>query len=79
MEATLRQPFNAAQIELLNAMACLKTDEDLTELKEAMSRFFAERADREFEHLMDEGVINDKVMEEWEHEHMRTPYRTQTP
>ena len=78
METTIRQPFNAAQLELLNAMAGLKTDEDLEELKSAMSKFFAERADREMDRLWDEGVINEGVIKEWEQEHMRTPYRSQT-
>jgi len=74
MEATLRQPFNAAQIELLTAMGSLKTESDLRELKLAMSKFFAERADRELQRLMDQGVVNDETIANWEHEHMRTPY-----
>jgi len=74
MEATLRQPFNAAQIELLTAMGSLKTESDLRELKLAMSKFFAERADRELQRLMGQGVVNDETIANWEHEHMRTPY-----
>ena len=74
MEATHRQPFNAAQIELLTAMGSLKTESDLRELKLAMSKFFAERADRELQRLMDQGVVNDETIANWEHEHMRTPY-----
>lgn len=74
METTLRQPFNAAQIELLTAMGSLKTESDLRELKLAMSKFFAERADRELQRLMDQGVVNDETIANWEHEHMRTPY-----
>lgn len=30
-----------------------------------MSRFFAERADREMDRLWNEGVINEQVLEEW--------------
>lgn len=78
METSIRQPFNAAQVELLKAMAALHTDEDLQELKLAVSRFFAERADREMDRLWDEGVINEQVVEDWKHEHMRTPYRSQS-
>ena len=51
MEATLKQPFNAAQLELLGILSCLKTDEDLRELKHALSVFFAERADKEMDRL----------------------------
>jgi len=28
--------------------------------------------------LWDEGVINEQVVEDWKHEHMRTPYRSQS-
>jgi hypothetical protein len=74
MEATLKQPFNAAQLELLGMLSCLKTDEDLRELKHALSVFFAERADKEMDRLWQEGVINEQVIEGWKNEHMRTPY-----
>ena len=74
MEATIRQPFNSAQIELLSTMASLNTEADLIELKQAIARFFAERADREMERLWENGTINEDTLESWSHEHMRTPY-----
>ena len=55
-------------------MANLKSEEDLRELKQAISNFFAERADREMERLWEESVINEEVIEGWKNEHMRTPY-----
>lgn len=74
MNTTLRQPLNPSQIEILSSMAQLNTEEDLRELKDALARFFAERADREMERLWNEGVINEQVLEDWGKEHMRTPY-----
>lgn len=74
MEAVIRQPFNPAQIELLSTMASLSTEDDLIELKQAIARFFAERADREMDRLWENGTINEGTIEEWAHEHMRTPY-----
>jgi len=76
MESSIRQPFNDAQIELLKAMSYLETEQDLKELKFALSKFFADRADREMDSLWDEGKVNDTVLEQWSHEHMRTPYNT---
>ena len=73
MATVVNQPFNRVQIEILNAMANLKSEEDLRELKQAISNFFAERADREMERLWEEGVINEEVIEGWKNEHMRTP------
>ena len=75
MEATIRQPLNAAQIELLNSVAYLDNEEDLRELKNTLARFFAKLADKELDRLWEEGVINEEVIEQWGHEHMRTPYR----
>ena len=63
MSTLVRQPFNAAQLEILSTMSRL-------------SKFFAERADRELEKLWDEGIINEQVIEDWGKEHMRTPYRS---
>ena len=76
MEATVSQPFNQAQLELLSTMASLKSVADLIELKQAIARFFAERADREMERLWGNGTINEETLKSWGHEHMRTPYRT---
>ena len=78
MQASVRQPFNQAQLELLSTMASLESEDDLIELKQAIARFFAERADREMERLWDNGTINEATLDSWEHEHMRTPYRTNT-
>ena len=74
METVIRQPFNPAQIELLSTMASLTTEADLIELKKTISRFFAERADREMERLWENGTINEDTLRSWEHEHLRTPY-----
>ena len=73
MGTTVRQPFNPAQLELLSTMASLNTEADLIELKQALARFFADRADREMERLWNEGAINEETLESWKHEHMRTP------
>lgn len=77
MNTIVKQPLNAAQIELLNTVAHLESEEDLRELKHALSLFFAKLADKELNRLWDEGVINDDVIEQWGHEHMRTPYHPQ--
>ena len=77
MATMVRQPLNAAQIELLNTVAHIDSEEDLRELKHTLSLFFAKLADKEMDRLWDEGIINDEVMEGWRHEHMRTPYRPQ--
>ena len=74
METNLRQPFTPAQVELQNTMASLKTDSDLRELKQAIAKFFAERADRELQRLQGEGAVIEEEIFSWNHEHMRTSY-----
>ena len=74
MKTDNRTVFTTAQVEVLNAVAVLKTDEEVRALKQAISRFFAEMADKEFERLYSEGTITDAAMSKWQHEHMRTPY-----
>ena len=55
----IKQPLNEAQIELLNTVAHLESEEDLRELKHTLALFFAKLADKEMDRLWDEGVIND--------------------
>lgn len=74
MDTLVKQPFNPAQIEIINTMAQLNTDEDLVELRQTISKFFADRADKEMERLWEAGVINNEVVEQWGKEHLRTPY-----
>jgi len=77
MEATMeRTVFSPAQVEILNTISQLHSDEDLQELRHWLARFFAMRADRELERLWNEGVITEQTIEDWGKEHMRTPYRS---
>ena len=69
-----RTIFTPAQIEVLNAMSYLRTDEELKDLKQALSNFFFERADKEMERLWEEGVWNEKTLEDLKTAHYRTPY-----
>lgn len=70
-----RVVLNAAQREILNAMARLKTDEELMELKQAISEFFARRAQQKLDALWNQGVINEQKLQEWRTAHFRTPYK----
>ena len=75
MEATMeRTVFSPAQVEILNTISQLHSDEDLQELRHWLARFFAMRADRELERLWNEGVITEQTIEDWGKEHMRAPY-----
>lgn len=64
-----------AQLEVLNALNAISTQEELDEFKDMLARYFAEKAQKAIDALWDQGVINEQTIEEWGKEHMRTPYR----
>lgn len=71
-----RTVFNAAQLQILDLMAYVESEDTLNEIKDMLSNYFAQKAEREIDKLWDNGQINNTMIEEWKHEHMRTPYKT---
>ena len=71
-----RTVFNAAQLQILDLMAYVESEDTLNEIKDMLSNYFAQKAEREIEKLWDNGQVNNTIIEEWKHEHMRTPYKT---
>lgn len=67
--------FSPAQIELLNAMAWVTSDEDVRALQHAISEFFANRADEAMEQLWADGTWNEETLRNLKNAHYRTPYR----
>jgi hypothetical protein len=72
MEATV---LNEAQLELLRMMSTFNTPEAVKDLKQAISDYFANKADEEIERLWDEGVLNDAKVESFRTLHERTAYK----
>lgn len=72
MERTI---FTPAQLEILDLMSYVESEDTLIEIRDMLSRYFAQKAEKEIDKLWDEGVINDNVIENWTAEHMRTPYK----
>lgn len=63
-----------ARLEVLNAVSCINSKEELDEFKNMLARYFAEKAQKAIDALWDEGSIDEKTIEAWGNEHMRTPY-----
>lgn len=51
--------LTTAQIEMLNIMADVRSDEELQELKHLISEYYARRADEEMEKLWQAGTWNE--------------------
>jgi hypothetical protein len=77
MEATNLQstPFTPFQIEMLELVARVNSEREMTDIRRMLGQYFAKRAEDAIDQLWDEGVLNDNAIEDWKNEHMRTPYK----
>lgn len=66
--------FNEAQLELLKMMSLFNTPEAVSDLKQAISNYFAEKANEEIDRLWEDGTLNDAKIEHFRTLHERTPY-----
>ncbi|MBQ8701878.1 MAG: dephospho-CoA kinase [Prevotella sp.] len=71
MAATM---LNEAQLEILNLMAAFNTPEAVNDIKQAISDYFARKADEEIERLWADGTLTDAKVESFRNLHERTPY-----
>ena len=69
-----RTVFNNALLEILDLMSYVESESTLNEIRDMLSRYFAEKAQKEIDKLWEAGTINDTVVEGCKTEHMRTPY-----
>ena len=78
MESTIeRTVFTPAQVEVLNAVAHLRTEEEIRGLRQAISNYFFDLVDKEMDRLWESGAWNEQTLEDLRTAHFRTPYRTQ--
>jgi len=63
------------QLELLKIFSRELPDEELLEIKNILSAYFAEKATKEMDRLWDEKGWTQETMQQWLNEHMRTPYK----
>lgn len=63
------------QLELLKIFSRDLPEEELLEIKQILSAYFAEKATREMDRLWDERNWSQQTMQQWLNEHMRTPYK----
>ena len=71
MAATLNQ----AQLQILDMMSFIKSEDTLKELKQVISDFFARQAKEEINRLWEAGDLNEEKIESFRDLHERTPYK----
>ena len=64
-----------AQLDVLNLVRGIQTEEEYTDFRNMLARNFAEKAQKQIDALWEKGTINEQTIEQWGNERMRTPYR----
>ena len=67
--------LNEAQLELLKMMSVFNTPESVAELKQAISDFFAHKAEEEIDKLWADGTLTESKVESFRTLHERTSYK----
>jgi predicted 3-demethylubiquinone-9 3-methyltransferase (glyoxalase superfamily) len=72
METTV---LNEAQLELLKMMSAFNTPEAVSDLKQAISNYFAQKTEEEIDKLWENGTLTEGKIEEFRNLHERTAYK----
>ncbi len=56
--------FNTAQLYLLDVFSHIKSDEELNDIKDIISEYYAKRLNRHLEKLWDKGILDQKRLDE---------------
>ena len=67
--------FNPAQMKILHMMSFIKTPQELDDLENVISKYFANKVDVGMDVLCNSGDITIDTIEEWGKEHLRTSYK----
>ena len=66
-----RTVLNPAQMRILHMMSYIKTPQELNNLEEVLTQYFAKKVDEGIDELCDNGSITLDTIEEWGNEHLR--------
>ena len=56
--------FNPAQLYLLDLFSRIKSDEELNDIKQLVADYYAKKLDEHLEKLWDEGILDQKRLDE---------------
>lgn len=66
--------LNSTQLHLLKMFSFVKNEETLSEIKEALSAYFARKVEEGMDQLWEQGLWDQEKNEAVLKEHLRTPY-----
>ncbi len=67
--------LNPAQKKILHMMSFIKTPQELDNLENVISQYFANKVDAGIDALCDSGAITLDTIEGWGDEHLRISYK----
>ena len=70
-----RTILNEAQLGILRLLSRMKTVEQVNELWQVISNYYAQKATEEMDHLWDAGKWSQEKNQSILSEHLRTPYK----
>lgn len=68
------QKLTNLQLELLKVFSYQLNQQQLMDIKNLLTHYFAEQATQEMDKLWEENNWDDNTMTNWVNEHLRTPY-----
>ena len=69
------QKLTNLQLELVKLFSYKIAENQVLEIKQLLSNYFADKATEEMDRLWDENNRSEETMKEWSNEHLRTPYK----
>ncbi len=63
------------QLELLKVFSFDLSEEQLKEIKDLLSKYFADKITNQMDKLFDDNNWGEEQVEKWSNEHMRTKYK----
>ena len=69
------QKLTNLQLELVKLFSYKIAENQVLEIKQLLSNYFADKATEEMDRLCDENNWSEETMKEWSNEHLRTPYK----
>ena len=73
MEVTLK--LSNLQLELIKVFSYQLNDVQLLEIRDILTKYFADKATQEMDELWIENKLNNNTMDIWAEEHMRSHYK----
>lgn len=66
--------LNTAQQNILRILSFVNDEKTVSDIETVLTNYFAQKVDKEFDALINNGSISPDTIEQWGKEHMRTPY-----